>query len=287
MAGPAAWAGGVMPDFWSLGLALVLTAAMVGAATLRCRGDECSWRWWGKTAWLLGWVALIIALVSPLDALGTNGLLSGHVAQHMVLGDIAAPLLLIGLPSALALRARRGCAALAERHTLAAFVLSPIGAVVVWAAVTCVWVTPPVHRLASPPGAVHAIDHVSFLMLGLLVWLAAFDFRTAKPVADWDDLKRAAWTCDLPWWARHVYAMVSRLAVIPAVTILWLAPTAEFYLSDEALPGGWSQSVDQTNAASMMLGFEILLAAFAVVLALIWVSVSEGRARDRAKDSSQ
>ncbi len=43
-------------------------------------------------------MALIgVALLSPLDDLGDTDLLSAHMAQHLLIGDLSAPLLLIGL----------------------------------------------------------------------------------------------------------------------------------------------------------------------------------------------
>lgn len=206
----------------------------------------------------------------------------------MILGDLAAPLLLIGLPPTLGRlgrgwyeRATRGSGRRARGVRLA---LSPVGGLVLWSAATYVWVAPPVHRLAVPDGFVHFLDHLSFLVFGLLVWLAAFDFRKGARVHDWESLKATLTACDLPWWARHVYAMASRLAMLPAVAVLWLAATSSYYLSAAPPPGALTQKQDQVRAASLMLGFEIVLSALAVVLAFVWVSVSEGRARARRTD---
>lgn len=216
---------------------------------------------------------------------GEQGSLTAHVIQHVVIGDLAAPLLLIGLPPALAGAAGRWFGAATRgggrRARWLTLALSPTGALVTWALATYVWLLPPLHRLAIPDGPVHYLDHVSFLAFGLLVWLPAFDFREGIRVRDWETLKVTLTSYDLPWWARHMYAMVSRLAMLPAVALLWLAPTSAYYLSDAMTPGGLTQNQDQVRAASLMLGFEIVLSALAVVLAFIWVSVSEGRARDR------
>ena len=236
---------------------------------------------------LLGWLLALGAVLTPVDARGEEGSLTAHVVQHVILGDLAAPLLLIGLPPALGVllgkwydRAIRGDGRRARGVELA---LSPAGALVLWAAATYVWLAPPVHRLAIPDAVAHFLDHWSFLLFGLLVWLPAFDFRHGVRVRDWETLKVTLTTCDLPWWARHVYAMVSRLALLPAVALLWLAPTGAYYLTAAAPPGASTQKQDQVRAASLMLGFEIVLSALAVVLAFVWVSVSEGRARDRER----
>src|SRR5438067_12523651 len=54
-------------------------------------------RKWQAIAFAAGWVALVIALLSPLDTLG-GILFSAHMAQHEMLMIVAAPLLVIGRP---------------------------------------------------------------------------------------------------------------------------------------------------------------------------------------------
>lgn len=259
---------------------------MAGAVRLQLRATS-TWRWWAIGAFATGWLLAVTAVAWPLDDLSTRGSLSTHVVQHIVLGDLAAPLLLIGLPPAVGSLLdtwyRRALSGASRRAHATRLALSPLGALVVWSLVTYIWLVPPVHRLAVDAGLPHVLDHVSFLVLGMLVWLAAFDVRRGLEVRDWASLKAALVRCDLPWWARHAYAMVSRVAMLPAVALLWLAPTAAYYLTSEPPPGALGQREDQVRAASLMLGFEILLSGLAVVLAFIWVSVSEGRARDRQR----
>ena len=263
----------------------MMSLAVLGAIAIQRHRRAPPWRWWARPTFVLGWVLALGAVLSPLDRLGEEGSLSAHIAQHVILGDLAAPLLLIGLPPTIGLLGRRlyerssgGYSRVASANRLA---LSPAGALVLWAVATYVWIAPPVHRLAIPDGFVQFLDHWSFLGFGLLVWLAAFDFRRGVRVRDWESLKVSCVTCDLPWWGRHIYAMVSRVAMLPAVAVLWLATTSAYYLSSDPPPGGLTQREDQVRAASMMLGFEILLSGLAVVLAFIWVSVSEGRAREK------
>ena len=264
-----------------------MSVAVLGAIVFQRYRRSPHWRWWGPPTFVLGWLLAVAAVLSPLDDLGEEGSLSAHIGQHIIIGDLAAPLLLIGLPPTIGRLAAgwyedatRGNDRSARGLALA---LSPIGGLVLWSLATYVWLAPPVHRQAIPAGPVHLLDHASFLVFGLLVWLAAFEIRRGISVRDWESLKVTLMTCDLPWWARHVYAMVSRLAMLPAVALLWLATTSAYYLSSDPPPGGLTQREDQVRAASMMLGFEILLSGLAVVLAFIWVSVSEGRARDEQR----
>ena len=44
-----------------------------------------------------GMLALLVALVSPLDGLGDDYLFSAHMFQHVLLGDVAPLLILLGL----------------------------------------------------------------------------------------------------------------------------------------------------------------------------------------------
>lgn len=272
---------------WSGAFAVALSVAVFGVVLIQLRRRGPSWRWWAIPTFLLGWLVALGAVLTPVDTRGEDGSLTAHIIQHVLLGDFAAPLLLIGLPPALGMlfgewydRATRGDGRRARGVELA---LSPAGALGLWAVATYVWIAPPVHRLATPDGVAHFLDHWSFLLFGLLVWLPAFDFRHGVRVRDWETLKATLTRCDLPWWARHVYAMVSRLAMLPAVALLWLAPTAAYYLAAAAPSDGLAQKQDQVRAASLMLGFEILLSALAVVLAFVWLSVSEGRARDQER----
>lgn len=270
-------------DVWNGLFVVLVSAAVVGAVAYELRSPTRTWRWWGPPALVLGWLLAVGTVTSRLDGLGEDGSLSAHIAQHVILGDLAAPLLLLGLSPALGAALDRaykrltgGVGASARLGTLG---LSPIGTTVLWAGATYAWLVPAIHRLAIPAGAVHVLDHTSFLLFGLLVWLAAFDFRSGLPVTSWDTLAAAMRTADLPWWGRHVYAMATRFALLPAILAIWLAPSAAYFLPGQFPPGGLTRHEDQVQAASLMLGFEILLFALSLVLLFVFASISEGRRR--------
>ena len=52
-----------------------------------------------QAAWFGGLALMGVALLSPLDSLGETDLLSAHMAQHLLIADLSAPLLVIGLRS--------------------------------------------------------------------------------------------------------------------------------------------------------------------------------------------
>ena len=102
----AAWAHGVTASATTSGavlgvvLPLLLTAALyfIGARRLhrRSRGGH-GMRWAHAAAFVAGWVALALSLLSPLDTL-SGELFAVHMVQHEVLMLIAAPLLVLGRP---------------------------------------------------------------------------------------------------------------------------------------------------------------------------------------------
>lgn len=236
---------------------------------------------WGPgraTAAVTGAAVGIGVLVSPLDRLGREGSLTAHVTQHVALADLSAPLLLIGLPPVVAAALGAALEALGRRPgrvRLLALAVTPVGAFVVWTGLTYFWVVPSVHRSAVDKGVIHTLDHVSFLVGGLLVWLIAFDPRPRRA------LNEAVRTGGLPWWARHIYAATTRVAMVPAAFVIWLADESAYYPDASPLPFGVSRPDDQEQAASIMIGFELLLSGLAVVLAFVFVSIHEGRERAR------
>src|SRR4051812_41902694 len=97
MASPALDARG-----WDIVIAATLAAStaiyVVGLARLwRSAGPARGIRWLNVTAFALGIVALIVALLSPLVSL-SDVLFSAHMGQHEILMLVAAPLLVMGKP---------------------------------------------------------------------------------------------------------------------------------------------------------------------------------------------
>jgi putative membrane protein len=132
-----------------------------------------------QAAFGVGWLALAVALASPLHALG-GALFSAHMAQHELLIVVAAPLLMLGRPLvalAWALpRATHRAAARASRlaHRLRVLV-DPWVATAVHGAALWLWHAPPLYGLALRSEAAHAAQHVSFLGTALLFWWAVLD----------------------------------------------------------------------------------------------------------------
>lgn len=127
----------------------------------------------------LGWLCLVVALVSPVHLLGEL-LFSMHMTQHEILMLVAAPLMVLGRPfvaGAWALpRASRGRAGELVRSSIISRAWSLISnAAVAWvihAAALWVWHVPAMFQATLKSDAVHTLQHASFFGTALLFWWA-------------------------------------------------------------------------------------------------------------------
>jgi len=124
-------------------------------------------------AYLAGLGSILLALISPVEAY-EGQLFSVHMVQHMLLELVAAPLILLGAPATLALRAaspsvRRGL--LAILHSRAVAVVSfPLLTWLLFAAVNWGWHFSTLYDQALENDALHYLQHATFLVAALLFW---------------------------------------------------------------------------------------------------------------------
>jgi putative membrane protein len=138
-------------------------------------------------AFVLGWITIVVALVSPIDALG-SALFSAHMVQHELLMIVAAPLIAASIPARLLASAgavARRLAPRTSRTTGAVFALAG-SAVVAWllhAAAIVLWHVPVLFDAAVRNDAVHAAQHLSFFGTALLFWWGILRGRTTRGTA--------------------------------------------------------------------------------------------------------
>ena len=138
-------------------------------------------------AFVLGWITIVVALVSPIDAVG-SALFSAHMVQHELLMIVAAPLIVAGTPvRLLASAAAATCRMMprASRTTSAAFALAS-SAVVAWllhAAAIVLWHVPALFDAAVTNDGIHAAQHLSFFGTALLFWWGILRGRTSRGTA--------------------------------------------------------------------------------------------------------
>lgn len=164
-------------------------AVLVGvfvSAWLYARGTERVWRRAGvgrgvrrgqAACFAAGIVVLLLALVSPLDALGGT-LFAAHMVQHELLVLAAAPLLVLGAPLVpfvwgLSPGLRRRAGAWAKRRPVRAgwrALTHPAAVWVLHAAAIFVWHAPALYQRTLTSEMVHAAQHASFLGTAVPFW---------------------------------------------------------------------------------------------------------------------
>lgn len=154
---------------------MLVTSAVAVAAFARGfrrlrRRSRADLAGWGRAALFGLAVALgLLALLSPLDAVAEDELLSAHMLQHVVVGDLV-PLLLV-----LALRGPLLFFVVPPRLGSIAAGIGPIPAFAFWLAAFGVWHIPAVYDAALSSPLLHAAEHACFFTAGVLVWTQLVD----------------------------------------------------------------------------------------------------------------
>jgi putative membrane protein len=118
------------------------------------------------TLFALGLLAILAALVSPIDALGDQ-LLVMHMLQHILLLDISPILLILGLNKVLLRPVTRRLAVVEQR---AGYLAHPAFAVVAYVGFMWGWHIPAMYDAALHNTTVHAFEHLCFAFAGTLYW---------------------------------------------------------------------------------------------------------------------
>jgi len=142
---------------------------------------------WQAAAFATGWLSLVIALVSPLDALG-GILFSAHMAQHEILMVVAAPLLVLGRPLlaflwALPPPARARIGAWTQMPAFASAwtaISGAFAATLLHAAALWIWHLPSLYQATLHSDFIHSLQHISFLGTAALFWWALMHGRYGR-----------------------------------------------------------------------------------------------------------
>jgi len=157
-------------------ISLTLTALLF---IIGLRRKRRSIRTWEALCFAFGWLALFVALISPLHAWG-QVLFSAHMTQHEILMLVAAPLLVLGRPLvtflwALPLNWSRSLGNIAKIRVLnrlwRAFTI-PLVAWFVHAVALWIWHIPILFEAVLHYESVHTAQHLSFFISALLFWWA-------------------------------------------------------------------------------------------------------------------
>ncbi len=220
----------------------------------------------GAGHWLpyaAGILLLVIASCSPLDAIGHDSLLSAHMAQHVLLADVAPALLVLGLRSPLLPLGlpRDALATIAPGGRFGRAIgtlTSPSLALPLWAAATIGWAIPSVFDYAAQHSLVHVIEHATLFYTGLAVWWLVID-----------PLPRARLRPNGQRLAMLGFTRIASAAVCLPLT--WLTKVEYPLYASAPRSYGISAITDQQLAGAGMCFVEFLV--FGVAFAAVFISM--------------
>jgi cytochrome c oxidase assembly factor CtaG len=188
-----------------------------------------------------GGVALIVAvLVSPL-ATYSEQLFWAHMVEHLVIADLGALLLVLGLTGPVLAPILR--IKLFDRLRVLAH---PLVALPLWAIDLYLWHVPALQEAALRHDGIHAVQHLCFIFFGANVWMCLFG---PLPTPQW-------------------FGTAAKAGYIVAVRLVGAALANAFLFGGSAFypayaPGeaahGLSPATDQIVAGSIMMVEESLL----------------------------
>jgi putative membrane protein len=163
---------------WTFDPIQLATIGLVGflyfrrVRTLARRGTPvASWR---PPVFALGLALLVLALASPVDAIAERELFSFHMLQHILLGDLAPLALLAGLSGPIL----RPVLALPIVERLR-FLAHPLVGLPLWALNLALWHLPVLYQAALRHESVHALQHLTFFLGGVLMWAPVVEILPA------------------------------------------------------------------------------------------------------------
>jgi putative membrane protein len=211
----------------------------------------------------LGLLTIWAALETPIDTIADHYLDSVHMLQHVLLGFVAPPLILLGLSSRMVARVVRvpGVRAITE----------PIPAQLVAGAVMIGWHIPVLYDATLYSEPLHVVEHLMFIVAGLLLYWPMLDATSAH----------ARWRMSPP--AKLLYILVATLPQdgVALALIFSRVPFYEYYTHAPRLIDSLTPLIDQTVAGAvlMILG-KATLAVAALAVFIKWFE--EDRRADEA-----
>jgi putative membrane protein len=208
-------------------------------------------RGWRTALFAAGLAAVVLAASPPMDRL-SDSLFSMHMVQHMLLLEVAAPLIVLSRPwnrlwRPFSLATRRTVAGGIARGQWAAplrrtgrWLVVPAVAFVLMNGVFVLWHVPVLYDAALAHPVLHDLEHATFFLTALLFWahlLGGGPFRARLT---------------LPW--RGVYAVGAMIVGWGLAVVIATAPSPLYshYVDLTSRPWGLSALADQQLAAGIM-----------------------------------
>lgn len=222
---------------------------------------------WRQVCFGAGLLLIAAALFSPIGHIAEE-LVIAHMGEHLLLGDLASLLLVLGLTRSvlqpvLAIRAFDRLQVLAH----------PLVALPLWALNFYLWHVPGLYDAAYGTAPVHALEHASFLLFGCLMWMPVFG---PLPKPEWFT---AGWKVGYVVAVRFAGAILGNVLMWSGSVLYPIYAPGERYW-------GISPIADQSTAGVIMMVEGTFLALG--VLAWVFFQVArEGDEKQRLLDLAE
>jgi cytochrome c oxidase assembly factor CtaG len=212
------------------------------------RGQQALW-WFGLTL-------QAVALLGPPDA-EADQVLSWHMAQHLLLADIAVPFLLAGLrtPVLVFYLPRPVLVPLARMRTLRRvfrFLRRPLVSIPVYLVVLYTWHFSFAFEGALRNPLVHVLQHVSFVFAGVLIWWCAIEPQRRR-------LRGELWKIPYIFASRMVSMFLGVGFVVSR------HPLYHDYYGNRPRAHGIAPLADTQVAGGLMMSLDIVIIAGALI----------------------
>ncbi len=195
---------------------------------------------WRRVSFYAGVSTVTMVQLPPFDGLA-DSLLVAHMVQHIVIGDLASLLIILGVTGPVLAPLLHTRASTATRK-----LSHPLVAVALWAADLYAWHLPIFYQLAIQHDLVHALEHACLLWFGAVLWLALIG-----------PLPKPRWF-NGPWELGYVM-LVRFLGAVLANALIW-AQTVFYPVYRVPDAGrGLSPLTDQNLAGGVMMIEQVIL----------------------------
>lgn len=235
------------------------------ASTLAAKGRPVPI--WRQLCFAAGLLTIVAALLSPVGHIADE-LVLAHMTEHLLLGDIASLLLVLGLTGPL-LQPILSIQLFDRLKVLA----HPAVAFPLWAANLFFWHVPALYEAAYGGAPVHALEHTTFIFFGCLMWMPVFG---PLPKPQWFT---AAWKVGYVIAVRFTGAILGNVLMWSG-TVLYpvYAPGERFW--------GIAPLTDQSTAGVVMM-IEGTFLALGVLAWVFFEAAREGIEKQRLLDLAQ
>lgn len=238
-----------IPLFGAVAAALLYTRA---CSILAARGRTVPLA--QRISYYSGLAMILVATQSFIDTVGEHSLLSLHMLQHLMIADMPAPLLLYGVrapvvyffwPKPVLVRVAR----ITLLRRFWSWLTKPHIALTVWLATLYMWHIPFFYEAALTNRVVHDLEHISFVVTGVLAWWPLMD-PTHNRVEG------------RIWKAGYIVAARMIGGILGIALIAWPSQLYTAY-GNRALAFDISPMVDQQIAGGMMMIVDSVIVIFA------------------------